>query len=76
LNERYIHHRLKEAQVKAKEIGVNLFVIRPDEIPTGLGLLDIDSKVIEFVKSHERKRMRDYLADLEAHNLRFAPPLR
>ena len=76
LNERYIHHRLKEAQVKAKEIGVNLFVIRPDEIPPGLGLLDIDSKVIEFVKSHERKRMKDYLADLEAHNLRFAPPLR
>jgi predicted patatin/cPLA2 family phospholipase len=76
LNERYIHHRLKEAQVKAKEIGVNLFVIRPEEIPPGLGLLDIDSKVIEFVKNHERKRMKDYLADLEAHNLRFAPPLR
>jgi predicted patatin/cPLA2 family phospholipase len=75
LNERYIHHRLKEAQVKAKDAGVNLFVIRPDEIPPGLGLLEIDSKVIEFVKSHERKRMKDYLADLEAHNLRFAPPL-
>lgn len=75
LNERYIHHRLKEAQVKAKEVGVNLFVIRPDEIPPGLGLLEIDSKVIEFVKGHERKRIKDYLADLEAHNLRFAPPL-
>jgi predicted patatin/cPLA2 family phospholipase len=75
LNERYIHHRLKEAQVRAKQMGVNLFVIRPDEIPPGLGLLEIDSKVIEFVKSHERKRMKGYLADLEAHNLRFAPPL-
>jgi predicted patatin/cPLA2 family phospholipase len=75
LNERYIHHRLKEAQMKAKELGVNLFVIRPDEIPPGLGLLEIDRKVIEFVKSNERKRMKDYLADLEAHNLRFAPPL-
>ena len=75
LNERYIHHRLKEAQVKAKEVGVNLFVIRPDEIPAGLGLLEIDNKVIEFVKGHERKRMKEYLADLEAHNLRFAPPL-
>jgi hypothetical protein len=38
-------------------------------------LLEIDSKVVEFVKSHEQKRMKDYLADLEAHNLRFAPPI-
>ena len=75
LNERYIHHRVKEAQVKAKELGVNLFVIRPDEIPPGLGLLEIDSKVIEFVKNHERKRMKEYLANLDAHNLRFTPPI-
>jgi hypothetical protein len=75
LNERYIHHRLKEAQVKAKDAGVNLFVIRPEQIPAGLGLLEIDSKVIELVKAEERKRMKDYLADLDAHNLRFAPPL-
>ncbi len=75
LNERYIHHRVKEAQVKAKEMGVNLFVIRPDEIPPGLGLLEIDGKVIEFVKNHERKRMKEYLANLDAHNLRFTPPI-
>jgi hypothetical protein len=75
LNERYIHHRLKEAQMKAKEAGINLFVIRPEQIPAGLGLLEIDSKVIELVKADERKRMKDYLADLDAHNLRFAPPL-
>jgi hypothetical protein len=75
LNERYIHHRVTEAQVKAKELGVNLFVVRPDEIPPGLGLLEIDRKVIEFVKSHERKRMKEYLANLDAHNLRFAPPI-
>jgi predicted patatin/cPLA2 family phospholipase len=75
LNERYIHHRVKEAQVRAKELGVNLFVVRPDEIPPGLGLLEIDGKVIEFVKNHERKRMKGYLANLDAHNLRFAPPI-
>lgn len=75
LNERYINHRLTEAQAKAKQVGVNLFVIRPDQIPQGLGLLEIDSKVIEFVKAHERKRMKEYLSDLNAHNLRFAPPL-
>jgi len=75
LNERYIHHRLKEAQVRAKELGVNLFVIRPDEIPPGLGLLEIDSKVIEFVKTNEQKRMKEYLANLDTHNLRFAPPI-
>lgn len=75
LNERYIHHRLKEAQIKAKETGVNLFVVRPESIPPGLGLLDIDDKVIEYVKQHERQRMKDYLADLDAHNLRFAPPM-
>jgi predicted patatin/cPLA2 family phospholipase len=75
LNERYIHHRVKEAQAKAKERGVNLFVIRPDNIPPGLGLLEIDSKVIEFVKHHERKRMNEYLENLDAHNLRFAPPI-
>ena len=75
LNERYIHHRVKEAQVKAKERGVNLFVIRPDDIPPGLGLLEIDSKVIEFVKNHERKRMKEYLENLDTHNLRFAPPI-
>jgi predicted patatin/cPLA2 family phospholipase len=75
LNERYIHHRVKEAQAKAKERGVNLFVIRPDEIPAGLGLLEIDSKVIEFVKNHERQRMKEYLASLDTHNLRFAPPI-
>jgi hypothetical protein len=66
---------VKEAQVKAKELGVNLFVIRPDEIPPGLGLLEIDSKVIEFVKNHERKRVKEFLANLDAHNLRFAPPI-
>lgn len=76
LNERYIHHRVKEAQVKAKELGVNLFVISPDVIPSGLGLLEIDQKVIEYVKTHERKRMKDYLANLDAHNLRFAAPIR
>ncbi len=76
LNERYIHHRVKEAQAKAKERGVNLFVIRPDEIHPGLGLLEIDSKVIEFVKNHERQRMKEYLASLDTHNLRFAPPIR
>ena len=75
LNERYIHHRVKEAQAQAKERGVNLFVIRPDEIPPGLGLLEIDSKVIEFVKNHERQRMKEYLASLDTHNLRFAPPI-
>ena len=75
LNERYIHHRVKEAQVKAKEQGVNLFVIRPDDIPPGLGLLEIDNKVIEFVKTHERKRMKEYLENLAAHNLRFVPPI-
>jgi predicted patatin/cPLA2 family phospholipase len=75
LNERYIHHRLKEAQMKAKEFGVNLFVIRPEEIPAGLGLLEIDGKVIEFVKNNVQKRMKEYLANLEAHNLRFASPI-
>ena len=75
LNERYIHYRVKEAQVKAKALGINLFVIRPDEIPPGLGLLEIDSKVIEFVKCHERQRMKEYLANLDTHNLRFAPPI-
>jgi len=75
LNERYLHHRIKEAQAKAKERGVNLFVIRPDETPPGLGLLEIDSKVIEFVKYHERKRMQEYIENLDAHNLRFAPPI-
>jgi len=75
LNERYIHHRVKEAQAKAKERGVNLFVIRPDEIPPGLGLLEIDSKVIEFVKNHERQRMKEYLVNLDDHNLRFAPTI-
>lgn len=76
LSERYIHHRVKEAQVRAKERGVNLFVVRPDEIPPGLGLLEIDRKVIQFVKHHERTRMKHYLAELDAHNLRFAPPIR
>jgi len=75
LNERYIHHRIKDAQELAKERGVDLFIIRPDEIPPGLGLLEIDKKVIEFVKTHEQQRMKDYLANLDAHNLRFAPPL-
>jgi len=77
----YAEHRsdlralVKEAQAKAKERGVNLFVIRPDEIPPGLGLLEIDSKVIEFVKNHERQRMKEYIASLDTHNLRFAPPI-
>jgi hypothetical protein len=75
LNQRYIHHRVKEAQAKAKEQGVNLFVICPDEIPSGLGLLEIDRKVIDFVKNHEQKRMKEYLANLDSHNLRFAPPI-
>ena len=61
--------------MKAKNMGVNLFVIRPDEIPAGLGLLEIDSKVIEFVKTHERQRMKEYLENLDSHNLRFAPPI-
>jgi len=73
LNERYLHHRIKEAQIKAKEFGVNLFVISPEDIPPGLGLLEINSKVIELVKDRERRNMRKYLANLEAHNLRFAP---
>lgn len=75
MNERYIHQRVREAQAKAKELGVNLFVIRPEDIPPGLGLLEIDSKVIEFVKYRERRRMKEYLANLEGHNLRFAPPI-
>lgn len=75
VNERYIHQRIREAQVKAKEQGVNLFVIRPDEIPPGLGLLEIDNKVIDLVKNREQRRTREYLADLEAHNLRFTPPI-
>jgi predicted patatin/cPLA2 family phospholipase len=75
LNERYIHHRIKEAQAKAKERGVNLFIIRPEEIPPGLGLLEIDSKVIEFVKHHVPQRMKEYLAQLDAHNLRYTPPI-
>lgn len=75
LNERYIHYRIKEAQTQAKERGVNLFIIQPDEIPSGLGLLEIDKKVIEWVKTSERRRMKDYLANLDSHNLRFAPPI-
>jgi predicted patatin/cPLA2 family phospholipase len=75
LNERYIHHRIKAAQEMAKERGVNLFIIRPEEIPPGLGLLEIDRNVIEFVKTHERQRMKEYLGNLDAHNLRMASPL-
>ena len=75
LNERYIHYRVKEAQAQAKEQGVNLFIIQPDEIPPGLGLLEIDKKVIERVKTTEGRRMKDYLADLDSHNLRFSPPI-
>lgn len=75
LTERHIHQRVKEAQVIAKEQGVNLFVIRPDEIPSGLGLLEIDRKVIDIVKNQETKHMKDYLANLDTHNLRFAPPI-
>jgi hypothetical protein len=62
-----------EAQLKAKALGVNLFVIRPDEIPAGLGLLEIDGKVIESVKNSEQKRMKEYLANLDKRNLRFVP---
>ena len=76
LTERHIQQRVKEAQVQAKVRGVNLFVIRPDEIPPGLGLLEIDRKVIDIVKNQERKHMKDYLAHLDTHNLRFAPPIR
>jgi predicted patatin/cPLA2 family phospholipase len=75
LNERYIHYRIKEAQTQAKERGINLFIIRPDEIPPGLGLLEIDGKAIDMVKNNERRRMKDYLADLDRHNLRFAPSI-
>lgn len=75
LNERYIHYRIKETQAQAKERGINLFIIQPDEIPPGLGLLEIDKKVIEWVKTTERRRMKDYLANLDGHNLRFAPPI-
>jgi hypothetical protein len=75
LNERYIHYRIQEAQAQAKEQGVNLFVIRPDDIPPGLGLLEIDANVIDLVKHREARRMKDYLADLDKHNLRFAPPI-
>ncbi len=73
LNERCIQQRILEAQVKAKELGVNLFVVRPDEIPDGLGLLSIDPQVIASVKARERRRMREYLANLDVHNLRLAP---
>ncbi|MGQ0810620.1 MAG: patatin-like phospholipase family protein, partial [Nitrospiraceae bacterium] len=72
VSQRYIHQRIREAQVKAKELGVNLFVIRPDDIPPGLGLLEIDNKVIDLVKNREQRYMREYLANLDAHNLRFA----
>ena len=75
LNERYIHYRIREAQAQAKERGINLFIIRPDEIPPGLGLLEIDRKVIGWVKTTEHRRMKDYLANLDSHNLRFAPPI-
>ena len=75
LNERYIHYRIKEAQAQAKERGVNLFIIRPDEVPPGLGLLEINAKVIAVVKNSERRRMKDYLTHLDSHNLRFAPPI-
>lgn len=75
VSERYIHQRIREAQAKAKQLGVNLFVIRPDDIPPGLGLLEIDSKVIELVKNREQRRMREYVANIETHNLRFAPPI-
>lgn len=75
VNERYIHQRIREAQARAKELGVNLFVLRPEDIPQGLGLLEIDSKVIELVKHREQRYVRDYLANLEAHNLRFTPSI-
>lgn len=75
LNERYIHYRIQEAQTQAKERGVNLFIIQPDEIPPGLGLLEIDKKVIEQVKTTEHRWMKDYLANLDSHNLRFSPPI-
>jgi predicted patatin/cPLA2 family phospholipase len=75
LNERYIHYRIKEAQTQAKAWGINLFIIQPDEIPPGLGLLEIDKNVIEWVKATERRRMKDYLANMDSHNLRFAPSI-
>jgi predicted acylesterase/phospholipase RssA len=75
VSQRFIHQRIREAQVKAKELGVNLFIVRPDDIPPGLGLLEIDDKVIDLVKNREQRYMREYLENLEAHNLRFAPPI-
>ena len=75
LNERYIHYRIKEAQTQAKARGINLFIIQPDHIPPGLGLLEINSKVIDWVKTTERRRMKNYLENLDDHNLRFAPSI-
>jgi predicted patatin/cPLA2 family phospholipase len=75
VNERYIHQRIREAQAKAKELGINLFVIRPDDIPPGLGLLEIDSKVIDLVKNREQRRMREYVVNIDTHNLRFIPSI-
>jgi len=31
--------------------------------------------VINLVKNKKRRQMKDYLADLNRHNLRFAPPI-
>jgi predicted acylesterase/phospholipase RssA len=75
VSQRFIHQRIREAQAKAKELGVNLFIVRPDDIPPGLGLLEIDDKVIDLVKTREQRYMREYLANLDARNLRFAPPI-
>lgn len=63
------------AQAQAKERSVNLFIVRPDKVPSGLGLLEINAKVIDVVKNSEYRRMRHYIADLDGHNLRFAPPI-
>ena len=44
-------------------------------IALGVDFVEIDRKVIEQVKTRERTRMKDYVAHLEANNLRFAPPI-
>lgn len=71
VNYGFIGERIKRAQRWAKQAGIDFFVSRPRSLPSGISLLTINSDAMTILEAQEIEAMKEYLWNLDAHNLRL-----
>lgn len=76
INRSLIRSRIKNAQHQAKKAEKNIFIVPPVVHHPDLGLLATSIAAIEYHEQQENEAMKEYIENLDSHNLRYLPDIK